>query len=246
MHIETRTGFRTVHALLIAGALIASAGYAVAGSASKVPSGQSDAKGTIARKVAAGEPLAGVINGLVKGGMPIDAVVTAAVQAGADPAKVAYAAVSEGHDARRVVQGTIQAGARPDGVIKAAIDAGGDRRTVQTAARDAGVSASTIANVIAGSPNASRSSREGDRGHQTSARGDWDGPIVIPSHDHDFGGGGGAPPCNEPASPHKPNKGHGRWGDHFNGRGNHYGWDNDHGNDNHHGRPDTSRHLTRR
>ena len=231
-----------ITALTLAGMLILSAGSVHAGDAARSGSSAADrqdgAKATIARSIASGEPLEGIIKRMVKDGMPVNEVVNGAIRAGADPAKTVYASISAGHSARLVVESALRAGASLDPVINAALRAGGERGDVQKGAKGAGVNSSDIANAFVRADPGRPAHRDDDRDHQRLARGDRDRRIEIPSHPLDIGGGGGAPPCTEPASPYKPHEGHGRWDDHFVGRGHHYGWDNDHGNDGHHGRND--------
>jgi len=191
--------------LLLAGALAASGTPADAADAAKPGSfsleRQTEAKEKIARSVAAGEPLAGVINGMVKGGMPVDEVVNAAIRAGVDPAKAVSASIAEGHAPRSVVRGALLGGASLTEVIRAALGAGGDRRMVQEGARDAGAGATDIANAMVKADVSPAAPGERSAASTGREKAETAPALVIPSYPTPIGGGGGAPAS---ASPYKP------------------------------------------
>jgi len=150
------------------------------------------------RDIAAGVPVADVLNQAAGAGMTIDEMVTAAVSAGVDPATVAYTAIQEGYTAEAVVTSAIANGAELDNVVAAAITAGGDASAVASGATQAGASPDAVATSLANA-GASTAPVYG----YTTPTGPGDA-ATVPAAPASVSGGGGATPSTQPASPSAP------------------------------------------
>ncbi len=150
----------------------------------------------VAKDLAAGIPLADVLDNAVESGMPLGQVIAAALDAGVNPSALVYTAVTEGYSAKEVVTAAVEHGAPLSVVAAAAIGAGADKDIVISGATDAGVPPAAIATAIAmaTSPNAPI--------YGTMAPMDSSPAAIIPAPPVAIGGGGGTP-STQPASPYR-------------------------------------------
>jgi len=177
-------------------------GLATALGAGMTHGGKSDAKKVcnekdVAKDLAAGMPLADVLDKNVDCGMPLADVICGIMDSGVNPSTCVYTAVIEGYNPKEVVTAAIECGAPPAVVMSAALGAGADKNLVISGATDAGVPPATTATVIAAatSPNAPV--------YRTMAPMDSSPASIIPAPSA-FGGGGGGTPSTQPASPYRP------------------------------------------
>jgi len=161
----------------------------------------SKAKGNlgIARDLAAGVPLKEIMLVLVKDGVSIPEVIGASIGEGVDPAYVVFTAIAEGYSAQVVVAAALKAGAPLDVVVNAAITAGADNRSIYIGGAEAGAPPAAVANAISSAtvPGAPV------YGYTTPVD-DQQGVSTPPSPIVEVGGGRGATPSTQPASPYKP------------------------------------------
>ena len=153
----------------------------------------------VAREVAAGLTISEVIEKAVDSGMLPEEAVAAAIKSGVSADAVVYTAIQEGYSPEKVVEAAIVRGAPSALVFSAALAAGAERQLVIDGAKAAGMPPTAIAGSMA-------SATSGDIRSTGPA---WTGggatPLaVLPLTPIPIGGGGGAPPLTEPASPYKP------------------------------------------
>ncbi len=152
----------------------------------------------VEKDLAAGVPLADVLDKAVESGMPLGQVIATALDAGVNPSTLVYTAVTEGYSPKEVVTAAVEQGAPLTVVAAAAIGAGADKNMVISGATDAGVPPAAIATAIAkaSSPNAPV--------YGTMVPMDSSPASIIPAPPASIGGGGGGTPSTQPASPYKP------------------------------------------
>lgn len=105
-------------------------------------------KDAIMRDLAAGKPLADVIDKAVEAGMPLDEVIAATMDAGANPAIIVYTCVQEGYTPSLVVEAAITCGVPVQTVFTAANSAGADQQSLIAGAQGAGIPPSDIAGAL--------------------------------------------------------------------------------------------------
>jgi len=152
----------------------------------------------VAKDLAAGIPLADVLDKAVGCGMQLGLVIAAALDAGVDPSTLVYTAVTEGYPAKEVVAAAVDHGVPLSVVAAASLGAGADKNLVISGATDAGAPPATIATAIATatSPNAAV--------YGNTMPMDSTPAAIIPARPLEIGGGGGATPSTQPASPYRP------------------------------------------
>ena len=151
----------------------------------------------MARDLASDMTLSKVLDKAVEGDMIIQDAIAAALNIGVSPSAVVYTAITEGYPTNHVVEAAVESGAPLSIVLSSALAAGGDKMLVITGAIDAGVPPPVVASTMAA---------------VTTNGGAINGmtPIVItpssviPTTLPAIGGGGGATPSTQPASPYKP------------------------------------------
>ncbi|OGW48591.1 MAG: hypothetical protein A2078_07255 [Nitrospirae bacterium GWC2_57_9] len=153
----------------------------------------------VARDLAAGLPLAQVLDRAVEKGMTIGMAVDAAVEAGATPYDVVYTAITEGFPVTLVVEAAIKSGAPLQEVVSAAIMGGAEIRAVITGAQMAAAPADAVATAVASATTATSPIFGYQPPSSTPA-----GTAAIPQPVPVIGGGGGATPKTLPASPYRP------------------------------------------
>lgn len=187
-------------AVLMAGVLLGTAGAAENGHANgpRQAVKLNEREKEIARRVAAKEPLRGIIDSYAKKGVPITDIVYSCVKAGVEPGQVVYTAIVDGYSARPVVAYALRAGAPLDKVVEASLGAGADKRFVYLGATDAGVSVGAIASAV--SSNAAPAASNAGTETVTAVPNMAYLPVAPPS----ISGGGGGTPSTLPASPYRP------------------------------------------
>jgi len=165
------------------------------GESSKKPPRYTDKD--MARDIAAGIPLHVVLDRAVESGMTIHGAISAALLAGVTPSEVVYTAITEGYPTNQVVEAAVGSGAPLSIVLSSALSAGGDKMLVITGAVDAGVPPPAVASTMA-AVTTNGTAVSGDRPIVITPS------TVIPTTIPPIGGGGGATPSTQPASPYRP------------------------------------------
>ncbi|MHB8843487.1 MAG: FecR family protein [Nitrospirota bacterium] len=157
----------------------------------------SNGKG-VAKDLAAGIPLADVLDRAVESGMPLGDVIGAAINAGVNPSTLVYTAVTEGYSPKEVVTAAVENGAPLSAVVAAAMAAGADKNLVISGAVDAGVPPAAIATAM------SNGASSNGPVYGTPLPMDGVPSPIIPAPPVSIGGGGGAAPSTKRASPYRP------------------------------------------
>ncbi len=102
----------------------------------------------MAKDLAAGVPLAEVLETGSEAGMTVDTMFNAAIEAGIEPSVLVYTAITDGYPAETVVAAAINQGISLDTVVSAAVVGGAESTSILSGATTAGAPAGEVATAF--------------------------------------------------------------------------------------------------